>query len=269
MLNQKENSNEIKKIPCYVRGFLDFETIKKCVDYLIRFNDRLELNIIENYSDYTESHFKPYMLNLLEQGKINSYYLFEEDIGINATEVVLRFNSKYIETTDYIMITDGDLTCEDDSWLDESMDIIKNNPEVFCVGAELDMSNLPPIEGAKGWVPKAVCKPDKPYNAGFTGWWFSIYRSKEIMEAFNIILNKNLKFTDIILHQYCSQTNRIWARPKQAKTYHITWDVYMDPENPYNKWKKTKTLYDIYNPPEYCGFTLYNKKGNVYHNLNL
>lgn len=260
-----------KKIPCFLIAFFEYENIKKSLDFITKYTDRLDIHVIENYSENTEGQIKPYILDLIGEGKIKNYYLFDENIGANAIEVILRSNWSYLNNYEYFMITDGDLIIKQDKkYLDELTKIMDENPEVFAAGAEMSLENLPSEDkypDAKTWVPKAHKVKDKNYAEGPTGSWFLLYRTKEFIEILLEILNANESLLDSVVYQHCMKRGMKWARTINNKAYHLTWDSYSDENNPYTKWKGSKTFNEIWQHNKYCGFTLINNDGAVHYEV--
>lgn len=257
-----------EKIPCFIVVFFDFETVKKSLDFITKYSDRLDITIIENHSDYTKSHIKPYILDLIKEGKVNNYYLFDENIGANAGETVIKINAANIKMHPYFIISDGDLVIDDENWLNEQIEIIENNPEVFATGVELDLSNLPVAAApdAVHWVPKALDLPNKTYKEGPTGGWFLLSRSDDFLNIIRTMHQTGEKLVDSNLFKYCySQLNKKWARTKKCIAKHLTWDLYATPDHPYNKWKLSQPLIDLWHHDRYCGFTLINKDSSKHY----
>lgn len=113
-----------KKILCVVIVFFDFDIIRKTLDFLIQNSHQYDLVVVENPSEFTENLIKPYIISLLESGKINSYILFDKNITNNAIEVVLD-SEQLISWSNYgyVLLTDGDLTVNNNSWLQEELNV--------------------------------------------------------------------------------------------------------------------------------------------------
>lgn len=252
------------KVPCYILIFFDFDIIKKSIDFITKYSDKLDINIVENYSDYTESQIKPYILDLVRQRKVNNYYLFDENIGANALTTIVRFDKEYIKNYPYFMATDGDLLPDNKDWLDEEINIMDNNPEVFAVGTELDLSNLPLKLHPESinWVEKSRIIEGKNYVEGPTGGWFTLYRTEPFFQVTAWLDNAGERWIDFNLLKYAYLALRLkWARTKKSLAKHLTWDSYADPEHPYIKWRSKFTNDELWKHDKHCGFTLFNKIG--------
>ncbi|AEQ60317.1 hypothetical protein [Acanthamoeba castellanii mamavirus] len=67
-----------QKIPCFVLIYEQVDIIKKCLSFLIKYSDRLNIIIVENYSSNTQTIIKPYVIDLINNKLIWKYYLFEK-----------------------------------------------------------------------------------------------------------------------------------------------------------------------------------------------
>lgn len=213
--------NNTSKIPCYVTVFFDFENTKKALDYITRYNDKLDIIVLENKSENTETQIKPYISNLLDENKIEKYFLFEKNIAANALKLAFIHDIDYIMKHDKLMFHDGDLLFDNDNWLEEEVSILEENPEVFAVGAQLDMSNLPSPKvcpGSENWIPKGIEHEDKNYIEGLTGNWFMLFKMIDVVPVLLDIVKNDYPFIDGTLHQYCYRLlNKRWARTKNQK----------------------------------------------------
>jgi glycosyltransferase involved in cell wall biosynthesis len=243
------------KIPCMVIIFFDFEVIKKSLEFITKYSHLLDITVVENKSDYTESQIKPYVMNLLNHNKISQYVLFDENISGNACKTVIDENLINLKS-DYIIIADGNMIIDNENWIYEHLAIV-NQPNVFCVGTQIDMSNLPNVEGADKWLPAPISNDNPIYIHGLTGGWFLTFKTKEFLKAFKYIKQNNLKFVDSSFHKYCCEQGTVWARTRVSKAYHLTWDSYSDPNHPYTKWKNSLTLQEIWHHDRYCSYKAY------------
>lgn len=261
-LSEKKYNYANSKIPCYILVFFDYETTKKSLDFFTQYSDRLDIRIVENHSDFTESHIKPYIMSLLEQETISNYYLFDENIGFNAIEKVMVQDSEYLNEHEYFMITDGDLTSKDSDWLDEQINILKNNPEVIVSGVKLDMSNLPSEDkypGANNWVPPAKEIEGKNYLDGQTGWVLTMLKTDYFFLILRLIKQSGEQLSDFRVYKYALTINKKWVRTKKTEAYHLTWDTYSQLDHPYTKWKTSHTYTEIWDHKKYCGYNLFTK----------
>ncbi|QTF49041.1 hypothetical protein qu_146 [Acanthamoeba polyphaga mimivirus] len=230
-----------QKIPCFVLIYEQVDIIKKCLSFLIKYSDRLNIIIVENYSSNTQTIIKPYVIDLINNKLIWKYYLFEKNIYNVAIHISINHAIKtYLDPNEYpyVYVTDGDLTIEDSNWIDEQLSILDKCPNAFVCGCLLDYSNLPieTIPDSVGWIQKYTDRGD--YNVGITGTVFNLYRTPVLIEAMKYLNDNGLKYLDYHLHHYHHEIkNMIWTCTKKAKSYHLTWDLYADPENPYTIYK--------------------------------
>lgn len=236
-----------KKIPCYVVVFDELSVIKPSIEFLVKYNDRIEIVVIENTSGNTPN-ISAYINKLGKEGKLDRYYRFHNNIAGRAFDEVLSEEKKLINRSPYVILTDGDLSSDDTNWLDEEISVLKNNSDVFVCATDLDLSNLPtenfPI--AQEWVPEpSLITSD--YLEGVTGIHLLSFRGKELCDFLDWKQNNSTdRFHDSLLHNYCySVLGKKWARTKNAKAYHHTWDLYKDLSHPYTKFKTSDIVNSI------------------------
>lgn len=252
-------SKKQEKIPCYVLVFDQIDIIRKSLDFLVRFNDKLDIIVIENPSPNT-----PKIRNIIEalghNKLLKQYYLFEKNITNNAYDIVLSKDISKIRKHNYVMFTDGDLTCDNDNWLTEETNILKHNNNVFACGISLDKSNLPlkSFPDAKNWIPKDIDEKDDYFEA-FTGGHLLLFRGKEFASFLEWKkLNKQV-FIDSVMHKYCHENlSKKWARTKHAEAYHHTWDLYQYKDNPYTKLKIKKGFENTWKHNDTANYVLKN-----------
>jgi hypothetical protein len=199
-------------------------------------------------------------MDLLGKKKIWKYYLFNENISNNAfAETLEHARRTYLnyETFPFTIVTDGDLTVSDSGWLDEQMNILKRNPDVFVVGSTLDMANLPlkTMPESKNWIPPVrAIHPD--YLETWTGLWLLTFRTIDLREYLEYRSNTGGKFLDSNLHAFCNAKHMKWARTKRSKSIHLTWSLYHDLSHPYTIMK-VKNAGTIWNHNRTCGYQLF------------
>ncbi|HSX23595.1 MAG TPA: hypothetical protein VLE74_00645 [Candidatus Saccharimonadales bacterium] len=227
--------------------FDQIDIINKSLQFLIRYADRLDIVIVENPSDNT-----PKITKIVDdfgyKGLIKRYYLFDQNITNNAYDVVVNKELKNIKKSPYVIITDGDLTSKNEDWLNEELEILRHNPDVFACGISLDKSNLPiaTFPEAKDWIP-----PDKREETMFfetyTGLHLVLIRGRELHNFINWKDSNGLHFVDGVMHRYCYEVlHKKWCRTKNSVAYHLTWDLYMDRKHPYTKMKLQKSFQDTW-----------------------
>lgn len=261
-LSEKKYNPSNNKIPCYVLVFFDYETTKKSLDFYTKYSDRLDIRVVENHSDYTEGHIKPYIMDLLKQEKISNYYLFDENIGFNAIEKVMIQDAEYLNDFKYFMITDGDLVSETNGWIDEQIEILEQNQEVVVSGARLNMSNLPSEKdypGASQWVQPSINIEGKNYFLNPTGWLFALIKTDYFFLMLRVLKRAGMPLSDGYINRCAKEINKLWVRTKKTEAYHLTWDTYSQLDHPYTKWKNSLTYSEIWEHKKYCDFALFNK----------
>lgn len=232
-----------RKILCYVLVFDQVEIIKKSLDFLTKYANRLEIVVVENPSTNTPE-IKQYVEELGKKKLIKRYYLFKENITSNAVITVFNKELELIKARPYVIITDGDLVSSDKYWLDEELHIMKHHPDIFACGISLDMSNLPiaAFPEAANWIP-----PDKSEAADYyeapTGGHLLMMRGEEFYEYSRWKDINDVQHIDSEMLKYCYNTlNKKWARTKRSKAYHLTWDLYADKNHPYTKFRSKNSF---------------------------
>jgi len=244
------------KIPCYITAFFMFDFFKQTMQSLLKKSDKLDIKVVENYSKYTNQKFKPYIFDLISKGFISEYFLFEKNISSNAGREVAYNHIKHEDG--FIIRTDGDLVLQD-GWLEEQIKIMNNNKDVFAVGADLSLENLPKIEGADKWVPRAKKLLFKNYLLGPTGIWTVMFRAREFVEMARYFKDNGLVWVDAEMRNYAEKKNMKWARTKKTKAYHLTWDLDVDPNHEYHEFRK-KPFQEKWLHNDTCGYVIYNKE---------
>jgi hypothetical protein len=246
-----------RKVLTYVLVYDQTEIIRKSLDFLTKFSDQLDIVVIENPSPSTPK-IKKLVNRYGAAGKIKRYYLFEENIAANVFSAVLENERSIIKKHQFVMITDGDLTCSDSNWINEERDILKNNPSLFTCGMSLDLSNLPlkAFPEAASWLPKDVAVHDD-YVENITGLYTLMFSSRDLLAFMDWFKGEERPFVDSTLHHYCYEViKKKWARTKHAEAYHLTWDLYKDKNNAYTKLKTSKSHQETWFHTRTSGYSL-------------
>jgi hypothetical protein len=235
------------KILVYVLVFDQYDIIKQSLDFLTSFSDRLDIVVIENPSPSS-----PKIGRLIESygksGLIKRYYFFDKNITGYAFALVLDKERDTVNRYKLTMLTDGDLTTKDVGWLDEEISILDKNPDVYACGVSLDKSNLPleAFPEAKDWVPPDISIQDDYYE-GRTGAHMLLLSSTDLLDFLDFQQERKVPFVDSSMHYYCyNELHKKWARTKNSTVYHLTWDLYKDPNHPYTKLKTQKSHEDTW-----------------------
>lgn len=245
------------KIPCYVVVFFDVPTVKKSLNFLCDFYDRLEIHVIENPSKYSPE-IKEYIHAQMNAGKIVDHFLFEKNITGNALTTV----AESIETdSDFILFTDGDLVA-DNTWLDESLDILKKHDSLAAVSVELSLHNLPTqaFPEAINWVPSPV-RITEDYIEGSGGHHLLLFRTKWLKPFLEFLKVNKLNWTDGSIRLFLARYHRegSWVKTKNSRATHLTWDLYADRNHEYTRFRESKSLQETWDHNEWCGYERFTK----------
>ena len=237
--------------------FFDYEIVKKHIDFIVSIKDKADIVIIENKSEASDN-IKNICLNLLASQDILKYYLFDENIWGHAILTFLYNNEIDLTKYKYILLTDGDLICKDSNWLQEQLDIINKNQNIFCCAMDLSIENLPikTFPEAAGWIP-----PSTPTSDNFiecpTGVHSLLFNTEDFLGMIQYLKKENTKFDDVHMYHYCyGVLKKKWVKTKYAKAYHLTWDTYADLNHPYTiEKKRIYANQDLVN--KWCGYTVF------------
>jgi hypothetical protein len=247
-----------QKVLCYVIIFDQLEIIKQSLNFLTQYANDLEIVVIENPSPNSKL-IKKYIAELGAKQLIKRYYLMKENIAGNAYTMVLEAERRHAESSPYVILTDGDLVSQDKNWLNEERSVLRKHPDVFACGVTLGLSNLPlkAFPGAREeWIPNDA-HIYKDYVEVITGGHLLMMRGTELIEFLDWKNDNNLNFVDGIMHDYCyNQLGQKWARTKVAKAYHLTWDLYSNPNHPYTKLKTSKSFKETWHNNKRSEFSL-------------
>jgi 5'(3')-deoxyribonucleotidase len=245
-----------KKILCYVLVYDQVDIIRRSLDFITSYSDKLDIVVIENPSENSaiiKSMVQEYGVN----SKIKRYYLFDENITGNAYDEVLTKELAEINSYKYVIITDGDLIPEKGQWLKEELSIMKHS-DVFACGVSLSRANLPltAFPDAESWIPPDL-REEKDYFEAYTGGHLLMFRGKQFATFMKWKNKRDLNFVDGIMHDYCyKELGMKWTRTKHATALHLTWDLYADKDHPYTKRKLDVSFRDMWYHKRTTNFTL-------------
>lgn len=234
------------KIPTVILFYKNWHFL---LQMLSRMDERCEITIIHNLSKETEQ-FIDVLNQWVKNGLIHKHIIFSENIANNAVKVVFRDALVDFGDAEYFILTDGDLL-PDRGWLDEHMSILNKHDNVFVVGSDLYMDNLP--QYGQGWVPVAIDRGD--YLDGKFGTHLMTFRTDDFNMMVDFLLKNNQSFCDTNYHLYAERWKQKSVKTKQAKSVHLTWDLYRDINHPYTKerlnnkniWLTNKEVkYEVY-----------------------
>lgn len=249
----------MEKIPCIVLVYYNVEIIKESLEFLLKSSDELEFIVIENKSINTEEKIKPFLMNLLNTKQISMYVEFMNNISNNALEEFFQMNIIDLSKYKNIIITDGDIKGNPQGWLDEEKNILNRHNEVFVCGADFITDNLPlqQFEDAVNWVPKPI-NIYHDYIECPTGAHLLFMKTSDLRKFFKYMKRKKLKFKDSVILDYCYKSlGKKWAKTKINKFVHLTWSVYKDLNNPYTKYKLSKSHDEFWHHNKYCDFIVH------------
>lgn len=256
----------MEKIPCVVLVYYNVDIIKESLDFLLKLGDQLEFFVIENRSVNTEKEIKPYLMNLLNTQQISMYVEFMANISNNAVEEF--FQSNLIDLYKYknIVITDGDIKGNSLGWLDEERNILNRHSEILVCGVDLISDNLPlrQFKDAVNWIPKPIniCHD---YIECPTGAHLLLMKTEDLRKFLKYMNDKKLKFRDSVMLDYCYNVlGKRWAKTKVNKFIHLTWNIYSRLNNPYTKYKLSKSHDEFWSHDKYCDFVVHTLNSDKY-----
>ncbi len=191
-------------------------------------------------------------------GKIKRHYLFNKNITSRAYDIILEKERSVIKTYKYTIVTDGDVTAED-NWIKEERRALRLNPSLFCIGITFDMANLPlkTFPDASGWIPPDISRGGIGYFEALTGMHFVMFRSQGLISFLDHKLKTGDNFIDGNIKKYVYETlHKKWGRTKRSQGVHLTWDLYHDLEHPYTKLKTGKSFHDTWYHNESSSYKL-------------
>lgn len=254
----------MEKIPCIVLVYYNVKIIKESLDFLLKSSDELEFIVIENKSINSEEKIKPYLMELLHTNKISMYVEFMDNISNNALEEFFQMNIIDLNNYKNIVITDGDIKGNSQAWLEEEKSILNRHSEILVCGVDFTTDNLPlrQFEDAVNWI----AKPRNIYHDYIecaTGAHLLLMRTKDLIKFLKYMKNKNLKFKDSVILDYCYKVlGKKWAKTKVNKSIHLTWSIYSDLNNPYTKYKLSKSHDEFWYHNKYCDFAVHTLSAN-------
>jgi len=245
-----------RPIQIIVSIFYHVDAIKAVFDTILK-QDRLanDIFVIENPSSYTESDIKPFIMDLMDKGHIKKYFLTDRNITHHATKMVLLDKHVNFLKTDYIMITNGNISTQDTTWLDQEIGLLEKFPKLFMTAVPLNMDNMP--SGKDGYVlPMHGTNSTKEYDYGFTGKHMMLFRSHEFKTMMDVILKKG-DYIDADIHNYMKTHGKTCGVLFNPKFHRHTWDLYKEKNDPYIAVKESYTLDEFWGHNEYCGYTVF------------
>lgn len=249
----------MEKIPCIVLVYYNVKIIKESLDFLLKSSNELEFIVLENKSINSEEKIKPYLMELLHTNQISMYVEFMDNISNNALEEFFQMNIIDLNKYKNIVITDGDIKGNSLGWLDEERNILNRHSEILVCGVDFISDNLPlrQFEDAVNWI----AKPRNIYHDYIecpTGAHLLFMRTTDLIKFLRYMKHKKLKFKDSVILDYCYKVlGKKWAKTKANKFIHLTWSIYSDLNNPYTKYKLSKSHKELWYHNKYCDFAVH------------
>lgn len=254
----------MEKIQTILSICYDVIAIKAVVDTLLR-QPQLEKDIvvIENPSEHTEETIKPFILDLMKKGHVTHYFLTDRNITHNATKRVLMDEKIHVTKTPKILVTNGNLSCKEDTWLPQQINIINKHPKIFTCAVPISMENCP--KGNERAILPMHSTSHADYDIGFGGKHMLLLRSNEFDEFVRRDLPKK-PYIDATMHHYSRIKGKTWAMLKNPKFYRHTWDLMTrdpgEPKDPYIERKGKFLLKGFWRHEQYCSYTMYLPDGS-------
>jgi len=248
---------EKKKIPCFVLIFDQVEIIRKTLEFLAEYKDRLEIIAVENPSE-NSPEIKKMIDEFGAAGIVKRHYLFEKNVTGAAYSAAIKNEQSLLEKSSFAVITDGDITVVNGDWLKEELRVLKKHDDVFAIGTTLSKRNLPlaTFPDANGWIPKDIHE-NRDYFEVNTGAHLLLLRTRELLDFMDWKEKNGLQFVDGSLHRYAAEViHKKWARTKHTEAYHLTWDLYFDRNHPYTKMKLDKSFNATWHHSDTSDFTV-------------
>lgn len=222
------------KIKCFVLIYDNLEIIKRSLESITAYADRMEIHVVENPSEYTSDYIKPIMKHLLHEGKIHSYTLFDKNIRNNAIYTFLYEDPVNFWDSDYIILTDGDIVAEH-GWLDNQLLALEKYSEVFCCSVEMSTEYW--SEGLKKRFPVPSEKLSD-FTVIDSGIWLCMFRADELHRTFSFLMDNQIALRDGPLIRYVKEFLRMkWGVTPHSKCSELTRSGYSTPD--YTRQKKS------------------------------
>ncbi|NEO57261.1 MAG: hypothetical protein F6K54_31860 [Okeania sp. SIO3B5] len=225
---QKNNSDNKIKIACILLAFLNIKVVSRSLESVIeekhRISERIELDIyvVENYSIATESELSPYLSDLANKGIIFKYVKFLNNITNNAFDHAISTEMLDYNNYDYIIASDGDIEIPIGT-IDEQLSILKNCHEVMVCSLQIDSTNWTQTHGIanKGKALSEeianLAKEDKPYILKEAGFWFLMFRSKELEKIVTFAQSNGFRVLDITYRRIVYFIEKkLWVMTKKS-----------------------------------------------------
>jgi hypothetical protein len=245
-----------EKILCVVLAYFDVESITETLTGLMNCDGLMDVVVLENHSEHTESVIKPMLKSLLDAHKIKAYFEFDHNIRNNAYEVAFDSGLIDLRGFQFVIVTDGDVRILDAQTFYNQQHILALNPDVFVCGSRITNENLPinTFPNANEWLPIPVEHRD--YVEGMFGIHMLMFRQEDLQAFLDYRKRKGKRFIDNQLYHFCSTVRgQKWVVTRDVAARHLTWDRLADLSHPYTRAKLSRTYRDTWMHFEYCAYT--------------
>ena len=252
------------KIPCVVLIYDNVEIIKRSIGSLQKFRDRLSIHVIENPSEYTNHYTKPAMLSLLGANLIDSYNIFDENITNNAFEVFISSECYDLWSSEYIIITDGDVVADGD-WLDNQIDVLEKHKDVFCCSVKMSLDGW--SAGLKDRFGSARSENDD-YIEINSGIWLCMFRTADFKFVYDLFIDNKFRFRDGPINRFVYEyLRKKWVSTKKSLAYELTRSGFSNPSYRVNKnmlISEHGSIINFWNHNKISGFRTFSKQNRRY-----
>ncbi|WP_348810485.1 hypothetical protein [Flavobacterium maritimum] len=249
----------MKKIPLLFLAYFDLDVIKRSLESFYSISDSVEIIVIENQS-VNSIDIRNYLRDELKKGNINSLYFFYRNLSNNSIEIIISRELKKLMANEYFFISDGDLILDGQSSCNEIKSIMDSNQNLFACGITLDNKNLPlnNFPESINWIPKDISEENDHFESK-TGAHLLMLRTSYFSKYWEFREANRISLTDSSMANYCYRfLKKKWARTKNSKALHLTWDSYNDMSHPYTIEKLKKTFYRTWNHKDYFSLVEFN-----------
>lgn len=229
--------HSLKNHICVLFCYHNYEHIKQCFDSI--YDNKTDYFIVENYSSNSDDIEKYFL-----KKNIAGYIQFQKNITNNAANIFFRDYQHKLKEYKYVTFSDCDLLVRDKETLFDELFKNLEYKDVIISCADLEIKNLPKIEGSENWIPTSIARDG--YLEGFTGVHFLTIKSE------NLSFFKDIHFLDVNLHLRCKRWKKRWAKTLNNKVYHLTWDIYIA-GNEYFEFK-LKNYDNLWNHKAVCDY---------------
>ena len=255
----------MEKIQVFILEFFDIEAITASLETLF-FYPSLEINVLENKSDSTDSVIKPYLINLVKKKKIKRYFAFDKNIFNGVTDIALKHPLINLIETEYCIVTDGSLSCQEPTWLQKQLQLMEEIKNAYICAVSIDTSNMPKGCRQEDYLghPSIINKGDyEIIGSGHTNGHMLLIKSADLIDTLKFFGEHKKTITDCSFGAYKhAHRNRIWLRVKTPLFHRHTWDYFKVPNHPYLAYKTNFNMERRFAPMR-CGYTIYTEDNEM------